>query len=112
MTERALALRRLAARHGGSATGPAAGGAAGLYGGLQGQLGLAVELLFGWVVAALVAAAIVGLSTAIAPLDGPSPLPIVVPDLNVEMSEDLDPRDPLVKCTVFMTHTHCVREAT
>jgi hypothetical protein len=55
---------------------------------------------------------IVGFSAGIVPADGPPPVSIIAPDLSREMGEDLDPRDLLVMCTVFVDHTRCVREPT
>jgi hypothetical protein len=75
-----------------------------------GRLGFAAELLLGWVVAALVALTIVILSASIVPTEDPSSLPITVPRSGPELTDDLDPRDPLVECTVYETHTRCIRE--
>ena len=109
-TERAMALRRLADRARSGEPGPAAGDVSGLHGGTQSHLGLAGELLFGWIFAALIAATIVWFSMAIVPAHGPPPVPIIAPDPRREMGEDLDPRDPLVMCTVFEDHTTCALE--
>ena len=109
--ERALALRRLAARSGERGKGPAVGRVSALHGGIQSHVGLATELLFGWIVAALAAAMIVGFAASVAPADAPpSARTIVVPDGGSDVGEDLDPRDPLVMCTVLATHTKCARE--
>ena len=36
--------------------------------------------------------------------------PPIFPMIEVN-EEDFNPRDPLVRCTVLETHTHCIREA-
>ena len=78
---------------------------------MHGHVGLAAELLLGWIVAALAAAMIVSFSASIVPANAPpSPLSIVAPERDPEIGEDLDPRDPLVRCTQFETHLHCIRE--
>jgi hypothetical protein len=75
-----------------------------------GRLGFAVDLLLGWVVAALIAMTIVYLSATIVPDDDTSSLPITVPRSGPELTDDLDPRDPLVECTMYEAHTRCIRE--
>lgn len=106
-----MALRRFAARSDGGRPGPVAGGGPGLRSGMQGHLGLAVDLLFGWIVAVLAAATVVSFGASIAPADAPpSPRTVVASERSPELGEDLDPRDPLVLCTVFVTHTKCARE--
>ena len=77
--------------------------------GQERQRGLAVDLLVG-IVLSIVLALIVGMAggAMTEPADPPAirmPVPIVD-----EVPEDLDPRDPLVRCTQFVTHLHCVRE--
>jgi hypothetical protein len=110
-TERALALRQLAARSGELGTGPAGGRVSALHGGTWSHAGFATELLLGWVVAALAAAMIVGFTASVAPADAPASMrTIVMPEGASDVGEDLDPRDPLVMCTVFATHTKCARE--
>ena len=109
--ERAVALRRLAERPRSGAPGAAGGHAPVLQAGIQGYAGLVVELLVGSIVSALVAVLIIGFSTATAPVAGPPLVSIPAPELHREMNEDLDPHDPLVRCTMLETHTHCVREA-
>ena len=110
-TERVLALRRLADRSRHGASGGATGSTSVLQAGVQGYAGLVIELLVGSVVSGLVAALIVGFSTATAPVAGPPAVSIPAPELHREIKEDLDPRDPLVRCTPLETHTHCIREA-
>lgn len=73
------------------------------------QRGLAVDLLVG-IVLSVILALIVGMAggAMTAPADPPAirmPVPIVD-----EEPEDLDPRDPLVRCEQFVTHLRCVRE--
>ena len=106
-TERVLALRRLADRSRHGASGGATGSTSVLQAGVQGYAGLVIELLVGSVVSAL----IVGFSTATAPVAGPPAVSIPAPELHREIKEDLDPRDPLVRCTPLETYTHCTREA-
>ena len=110
-TERVLALRRLADRSRHGVSGASAGNASAVQPGTHGYAGLVVELLVGSVVSALVAALIVGVSTARVPAAGPPPISIPAPELQRETGDDLDPRDPLVRCTPLETHTHCIREA-
>ena len=72
---------------------------------------MAVELAVG-VVLSIVLALIVALAGGAMTLP-PEPVnrpAILVPVYDAE-PEDLDPRDPLVRCTVLETHTHCIREA-
>jgi hypothetical protein len=110
-TKRALALRQLAARSGERGAGEAAGRVSALHSGAWSHVGLATELLFGWIVAVLAATMIVGFTASVAPADVPaSTRTIVVPEGASDVGEDLDPRDPLVMCTVFATHTKCARE--
>ena len=109
-TERALALRRLAGRSRSGASGQTAGAATALRVGSQPLIGLAGELLLGSIISALVAALIVGFSTVSVPAGGPPPASFTTSDPNHETGPDLDPRDPLVLCTQFATHTRCVRE--
>jgi hypothetical protein len=72
--------------------------------------GHAVELLVVGVLS-IVLALIVGLagSAMTAPPDTSVRTPIF-PMIEVN-EEDFNPRDPLVRCTVLETHTHCIREA-
>jgi hypothetical protein len=76
------------------------------------QRGLPVELLVGIglsIVLALIVVLAGGAMTTEAPT---SPArTIIVPSFQ-EQTEDLDPRDPLVMCTVFVDHTKCAREET
>jgi hypothetical protein len=79
------------------------------------QTGLALELLLSTIVAAAIAMTIVAVSGSEV---GPGDIPTlerhstIIPQLRPEEAEDLDPRDPLVLCTVYETHTRCVREET
>lgn len=77
--------------------------------GWQQQRGLAVELLVG-IVLSIVLALVVGLAggAMTAPPDAPA-VRMIVPIVEEE-AEDMDPRDPLVVCTVFVDHTRCARE--
>ena len=114
-TARAEALRRLAAqpRHGAFRPPAARRTEASRESGVQ--TGLALELLLGTLVAAVIAMAIVAASGAEVGLqDVPTQerRTTIIPQLRPEEAEDLDPRDPLVRCMVFETHTRCVREET
>jgi hypothetical protein len=114
-TARAEALRRLAAqpRHGASRRLVASRTEASPESGAQ--TGLALELLLSAIVAASIAMAIVAASRAEA---GPRDIPTlkrrvtIIPQLRPKEAEDLDPRDPLVRCMAYDTHTRCVREET
>jgi hypothetical protein len=108
-------LRRLAAqpRHGPSrllvARRTEASGEPGV------QTGLGLQLLLSTIVAAVIAMAIVGVS---GPEVGQRDVPTlerrstIIPQLRPEQADDLDPRDPLVRCMVYETHTRCIREET
>ena len=74
--------------------------------------GLAVELLVGAVLSIVLAlmVALTGSAITAPPAPAPAARTVIVPVIKEEL-EDLNPRDPLVRCTVFETHTHCVREA-
>jgi hypothetical protein len=111
-TERALALRQLAERSRSGASGPTAGGVSALQAGLQGYIGLAVQLLIGWLVVGMVTVVLVELSAPTVSVDAPRPLPIVLPAQSPGDEEDPDPRNPLIRCILFETHTHCIHEAT
>ena len=70
-----------------------------------------MELAVG-VVLSIILAAIVGLagSAMTAPPDAPA-VRSIVPIIDGTQPEDYNPRDPLVRCEMLETHTHCVREA-
>src|SRR5262245_24116892 len=109
--ERAQALRQLAARSRERGAGEVAGRVSALQSGAWSHVGLVPELVFGWILAVLAAAMIVGFTASIAPgAAPPSPRVMVAPEEVSDVGEDLDPRDPLVMCTVFATHTKCARE--
>ena len=110
-SERVEALRQLAARSREGGDGEAAGRVSVLRGGAWSHVGLAKELVFGWIVAGLAAAMIVGFTASVAPSDAfPSTQMMIVLEADSDAGLDLDPRDPLVMCTVFATHTKCARE--
>ncbi|HZO25667.1 MAG TPA: hypothetical protein VFH48_06695 [Chloroflexota bacterium] len=73
--------------------------------------GVAVELAIG-VVLSVILALVVALAGGAMNESGESTVRnnVIVPVIEVEI-QDLDPRDPLVRCTVLETHTHCIREA-
>ena len=72
--------------------------------------GPAVELAVG-IVLSVVLALMVALAgrEMTGPAEGSIRTPIY-PLVDELPPRDPDPRDPLVRCTVFVTHTHCVRE--
>ena len=74
------------------------------------QRGLPVELLVG-IVLSVILAALVGLAggAMTAPPEAPA-VRLIMPIVNEMPPQDFDPRDPLVRCTQFETHLHCVRE--
>jgi hypothetical protein len=114
-TTRAKAWRRLAAqpRHG--ASRPLVARRTEASGNSVVRTGFTLELLLSTIVAAAIAMTIVAVSGSEV---GPGDIPTlerhstIIPKLRPEEAEDLDPRDPLVLCTVYETHTHCVREET
>jgi hypothetical protein len=62
------------------------------------------------IVLSIILAVIVGLAgTRMTSSPAPSVKTVSVPIVEEE-PEDLDPRDPLVMCTVFVDHTKCARE--
>lgn len=80
-------------------------------GGQARQRGLAGELLVGIVLSVILAALVMVAGSA---MTAPPEAPVIRIDLPIfdELPpQDLDPRDPLVLCTQFETHLHCVREA-
>jgi hypothetical protein len=76
----------------------------------QPRHGLAVELTVGIVFSIILAlmVALAGSAMTSSP-DRPVITTMIVPIVDEEV-EDLDPRDPLVMCTVFVDHTKCARE--
>lgn len=72
--------------------------------------GLAVELLVGIVLSVILAVAVALAGGVMTAAPEPSTRPLVVPVIEEE-PRDLDPRDPLVRCETFETHTRCIREA-
>jgi hypothetical protein len=78
--------------------------------GQEWRQGLAVELLVG-IVLSIVLALMVGLAGGAMTVPAAPPAVRVIVPIVDEVPVDLDPRDPLVRCTTFETHTHCVREA-
>jgi hypothetical protein len=74
------------------------------------QRGLAVELVIGTVLSIILALVVALAGSAMASTPAPSVKTVIVPIVEEEL-EDLDPRDPLVMCTVFVDHTKCAREA-
>jgi hypothetical protein len=116
-TARAEALRRLAQTRG-RAHRPVEARATGVQAASGGQIGLAVELLLSTAVAALIAMTLVAASgSAVGIQDAPNQgrhTTTTTPRLQLrpDQSEDIDPRNPLVLCTVYETHTRCVPEET
>lgn len=74
------------------------------------QRGLPVELVVG-IILSVVVASIVALAGGAMTSSPELPARTTIVPVIEQDSEDLDPRDPLVRCTVFETHTHCIREA-
>ena len=110
-SRRVEALRQLAARSREHGAGDVAGRVSALHGATRSHVGLAAELMFGWIVAAVAAAMIVGFTASVAPADAfPSTHMMIVLEADSDAGLDLDPLDPLVMCTVFATHTMCARE--
>lgn len=72
---------------------------------------LAVELLVGITLSIILALVVALAGAAMNESSVPVDRATIVPALEAE-NEDLDPRDPLVICTQYVTHTHCVREPT
>jgi hypothetical protein len=111
---RAKALRRLAHARGGAQRSVEVS-VTGVQPASWGQVGLVVELFLSAFVAALVAMTLVaasGSGLAVQDIPAQERRITLVPQLRPEGSEDLDPRDPLVLCTVFGTYTRCVPEET
>jgi hypothetical protein len=77
--------------------------------GRQWQRRLAVELLVG-IVLSIVLALVVGLAGGAMTVPAEPPAMRMIVPMVDEVPEDLDPRDPLVRCTTFETHTRCIRE--
>jgi hypothetical protein len=71
--------------------------------------GLPVEVVVGIVLSVILALVIALVGGAMTAPPTPDARTITVPAIEDE-PVDLDPRDPLVRCTVFDTHTHCIRE--
>jgi len=114
-TARAEALRRLAAQPRGGPSRPPAARRTEASPESGVRTGIALELLLSTIVAAVIAMTVVAASGAdVGPRDVPSleRRSTVVPQLHPEQADDLDPRNPLVRCTVYETHTRCVREET
>ena len=74
------------------------------------QRGIALELLVGIVLSVILAVAVALAGGGMTAAPAPSAKPLIVPVIE-EAPQDLDPRDPLVRCETFETHTRCVREA-
>ncbi len=72
--------------------------------------GLAVELMVATVLSVILALMVALAGSAMTASPEPSTRTLIVPIFEEEPG-DPDPRDPLVRCTVFVTHTHCIREA-
>jgi hypothetical protein len=71
--------------------------------------GLVLELLVGIVLSVILAVAVALAGGTMTTAPEPATGPVIVPVIEDE-SRDLDPRDPLVRCETFETHTRCIRE--
>ena len=78
--------------------------------GQSGSQGLPVEVVVGIALSIILALMVALAGSAMTVQPAPTARTVIVPVIE-EKPEDPDPRDPLVRCTVFETHTHCVREA-
>ena len=73
------------------------------------QQGLAVELVVGIALSIILALVVVLAGGAMTVSPAPAARTVIVPVIE-EAPQDLDPRDPLVRCETFETHTRCIRE--
>jgi hypothetical protein len=75
----------------------------------QRRRGLAADLVVGIVFSIILALLVALAGNAMTPSPVPAVITITFPIVDEEPT-DLDPRDPLVMCTVFVDHTKCARE--
>src|SRR5215207_1804798 len=111
--ERDIARQPLGAQVSSSgAPGQVVGGTSGQSGGINGHLRFGVELMVGWITVSLIVAALLAFTETISPEPDPAQAELQYelwePELTVG-PDDTGPSDPLVFCTAFATHTHCIR---